>query len=253
MNTLYIDEIFYSLQGEGIRIGYPSVFIRTALCNFTCKGFGVKYGNKIGCDSYKAVDKSFQNQWEKYNDCNSIIVDIYNIIPNNFRLKTKKIDIVLTGGEPLLHWNNPIYQQLIEYFISRGHNVTIETNGSLDIIFTKEYQKDIIFSTSVKLYTSGEKQSKRINIDALNNIFLNTQNSYLKFVTSKDSWIYDIKEIEYILDNISKYINVYLMPLGSNQQELSSNAKFVFEKAMNLCVNYSDRIHIRIYNDKGGV
>ena len=39
--TLFIsdDFVFYTLEGEGRYIGYPSVFMRMAMCNLTCIGF----------------------------------------------------------------------------------------------------------------------------------------------------------------------------------------------------------------------
>jgi organic radical activating enzyme len=255
---LYINEIFYSLQGEGARVGYPSIFIRTGLCNFLCQGFNVQYivNNQIkyGCDSYLAVDSFFKKDWKQYKNHLDIINIIEQQIPKNLKKDSKnKIDIVFTGGEPLLHWGNPIYQKILYFYITKGYQVTIETNGALDIEFTQEYQKNIIFSTSVKLKASGEPQNKRFNLSTLNKIFANTENSFFKFVTSSENWESDIKEINYLLDNIPSCKNIYLMPLGETQNILNRNGRFVFEKAMQLGFKYSDRIHIRIYNDKIGV
>ena len=33
------DKIFYTVEGEGEFVGYPSVFMRLSMCNLTCKGF----------------------------------------------------------------------------------------------------------------------------------------------------------------------------------------------------------------------
>ncbi len=255
MQSLYVDEIFYSLQGEGLRVGYPSVFIRTGLCNFTCAGFGVEYNGRQGCDSYKAVDSIYKNNWVQYTDYLQIVKKVNSTLSDQSLMMSSnaKVDIVLTGGEPLLHWSNSMYQDLIEYFITNGHKVTIETNSALNITLPKLYQREIIFSASVKLEISGERQEKRINLKTLNTIFTNTQNSFLKFVTSKDSWERDIIEIKYILDAIPHFIQIYLMPLGKTKIELENNAQFIFEKAMKLGLNYSDRTHIRIYDDRAGV
>jgi len=255
---IYINEIFYSLQGEGARIGYPSVFIRTGLCNFTCKGFNVPYHvdniNKYGCDSYMAVDPSFKKDWKKYRNYLDIVKNIDMQIPKTFqKYNSHKVDIVLTGGEPLLYWNNPIYQDLLNYYISKGHQVTIETNGTLDIDFIHEYQKKIIFSTSVKLKASGEPKEKRFNKKTLNKIFTSTTNSFLKFVTSATDWQDDLKEIEHLLNSIVSNVDVYLMPLGDTQEILNRNSQFIFEKSMEFGFKYSDRIHIRVYNNKIGV
>ena len=47
--SLKIAEIFYSVQGEGIFAGVPSVFIRTFGCNFECRGCGLPEG-KLTCE-----------------------------------------------------------------------------------------------------------------------------------------------------------------------------------------------------------
>jgi organic radical activating enzyme len=256
---LYIQEMFYSVQGEGSRIGIPSVFVRTGLCNFECKGFGVQYmdpkTNEIntGCDSYYAVNSGFKKKWTPYTNFMDLVDDISNCIPNYGKHSLTKPDIVFTGGEPLLYWNDEIYQRTLAYFVSRGHKVTIETNGSLPINFEREYQKKIMFSTSVKLAVSGEPKHKRFNLDTLTKIAEETKNSYFKFVVSKENWDNDIQEIQELLQDLPAYIDVYLMPLGDIQKTLEENAKFIVEKCMELGFNYSDRIHIRIWDNLAGV
>jgi len=44
MAKIKVAEIFHSLQGEGLYIGVPSVFLRTFGCNFKCAGFGMPAG-----------------------------------------------------------------------------------------------------------------------------------------------------------------------------------------------------------------
>ena len=88
MSKIKVSEIFFSLQGEGLYTGVPSVFIRTFGCNFRCKGFGIPEGEKFptevdeiilnlkkhpewtydslplvktGCDSYAAVYPKFKD------------------------------------------------------------------------------------------------------------------------------------------------------------------------------------------------
>ena len=36
------DKIFYTVEGEGEFVGYPSVFMRLSMCNLTCKGLQVQ-------------------------------------------------------------------------------------------------------------------------------------------------------------------------------------------------------------------
>lgn len=252
-----IVEMFYSLQGEGPRI-VPAVFIRSALCNFTCKGFGCKIetplkNDIIGCDSIRAVNPDFKECWINYASYEDLIVDVEKILPHYSRHNIIKPDIVWTGGEPLIYWNDVIMQRTLSHYMSRGHAITIETNGSLPIEFKREFQKNIMFSISVKLSNSGEPEHKRINIDNLTNIVENNPKSYFKFVVSEATWEEDWKEIRLILKSIPVFVPVFLMPLGENKTQLDRNTQFVFQKCIDLGFMYSDRLHIRAFNDKAGV
>lgn len=252
---LPIVEIFgNTLQGEGPRLR-PAIFIRTGLCNFVCPGFGCTRTSPsgetlVGCDSIHAVSKAFKDQWTNYTDFNDIVERVKPLLHPNPDIKQ---DIIITGGEPTLHWNNKTFQDLIEYFISRGHHVTIESNGSRNIEFTREYQRKIMFSLSVKLSVSGEPEKKRINIPALREIFDNSTGSYLKFVVAKEGWEDTEKEIFDILTKLPTWVDVFLMPLGETRVKQMQETQFVFEKCAELGFSFSPRIHILAFDDKDGV
>lgn len=264
-NPIPVVEMFSSIQGEGPRLR-PAIFIRTALCCFKCPGFGCKLtapdgSELLGCDTIRAVSSKFKGTWTYYDNYRKIVNEADKLIFDSLRKFTNNglhhcrinHDVVFTGGEPLLWWNNKTYQDTLAYFISRGHVVTIETNGALDIDFFREYQKHIIFSVSVKLENSGELKERRINIETLTKIFETCPNSYLKFVINPETWDIDSKEIFELLEQIPYYVDVYLMPLGANQQQLQQNTKFVVEKCVENGFNYSDRSHIRAWNTLEGV
>ena len=46
MAKIKVSELFYSIQGEGVWTGVPSVFLRTFGCNFTCSSFGMERGER---------------------------------------------------------------------------------------------------------------------------------------------------------------------------------------------------------------
>ena len=170
---LEINEIFGpTIQGEGKLVGTPSIFIRFGKCNFSCKGFNVEYETpsgikKCACDTYYAVDTAFKDTWTKYQSHKDILDEV-NKLSKKYNYK---IDIVITGGEPLLYWNKQEFQNLLQYYINKGHKVTIETNASLNLNFEYDYQKDILFSMSVKLSNSLEPLKKRVNKETLKKIF----------------------------------------------------------------------------------
>lgn len=99
MTTLKVNEIFYSLQGEGARSGEASIFIRLSGCNQSCKF----------CDTDWKAERKMSLQ--------DIVKEI-----EQYRCKW----IVWTGGEPTLQLTDFI----IDYFHASGYQQAIETNGT---------------------------------------------------------------------------------------------------------------------------
>ena len=105
-----INEIFYSLQGEGVRAGTANVFVRFSGCNQTCSveshGFDCDTefvsGRKLPAEDILKEVKSLAG------DCRWVI---------------------FTGGEPGLQLD----AQLIELFRSNGFRLAVETNGSVEL------------------------------------------------------------------------------------------------------------------------
>lgn len=98
-----INEIFYSLQGEGHHTGYPSVFIRFSGCNLQCPF----------CDTH-------HNDGVAMSDTD--IVRAINLYKADW--------VVLTGGEPSM-WIDEDFVRLIKQ--ATGKKVAIETNGTNEI------------------------------------------------------------------------------------------------------------------------
>jgi len=97
--VLRVNEIFYSVQGEGGRSGKSSIFIRLAGCNLKCPF----------CDT----------EFAEFTEMNlsQILTEIQQYAGH---------DIVWTGGEPTLQLN----EQVLYFFKSRGYLQAIETNGT---------------------------------------------------------------------------------------------------------------------------
>ena len=247
---LEINEIFGpTIQGEGLKAGTPSVFIRFGRCNLKCPGFGVEYITpsgikKYSCDSFFAADSAFRQEWLKFKTFSELLEAIKPFCPEY------RYDLVITGGEPLLYWNDKEFQKLLKYFYSKKIPITIETNGTIDIKIDKKYQKNILFSISIKLSNSQEKKSKRLNFKALRNMIKNA-NSYLKFVINKDFIQVAESEIDTILQNLPK-TQVFLMPQGDTKKEIQKNANAVVNFALKKGFLYSDRLHIRLWDNQRG-
>jgi 7-carboxy-7-deazaguanine synthase len=99
-----IAEIFYSIEGEGIEIGKPEIFIRLAGCNLRCEW----------CDTKYALDDGEE-------------MDVDEIIEEVKRYSCKNVSI--TGGEPLLQKKELL--KLIQKLKKMGYWIQINTNGTI--------------------------------------------------------------------------------------------------------------------------
>lgn len=97
--SLNVNEIFYSLQGEGGRTGQPSIFIRLAKCNLRCGFCDTDFdrGTKMTPEEILHKIADYRCDW-----------------------------ILWTGGEPTLQLNEAI----VSFFKSHGYQQAIETNGT---------------------------------------------------------------------------------------------------------------------------
>lgn len=261
---LPVVEIFgNTIQGEGPYLG-PAVFVRFGMCNLKCEGFGctrvAPNGETIvGCDTIHAVSPKFKSTWTEYSKATDLIDAINKVgdpmLERYRELGTnKKFQIVITGGEPTMHWDNQVFQETLKYFWSRDFHITVETNASRMIEFTEDYQRALQFSMSVKLSVSGEPERKRLNFDAINNIIKNSTGSYFKFVVNPETWDETSKEILNILNSTnSSNTPVYLMPLGETIEKQLKNTRFVFDVCAKYGFSFTPRAHILAYDDLDGV
>jgi 7-carboxy-7-deazaguanine synthase len=119
--TYTVNEIYYTLQGEGANTGRPAVFLRfsgcnlwsgrevdrsTAICQFCDTDFvgGTKYASAV------QLAEEVAGQW--------------------FGNGTSKRFVVITGGEPLLQVDRPLIDRLHEL----GFEIAIETNGTIEAL-----------------------------------------------------------------------------------------------------------------------
>jgi len=248
MMKLYLVEHFFSVQGEGRYMGSPSIFLRFGGCNLRCPGFGESWykGKRIlGCDTVRATNqKLFKDCWEEVTNYKYLI----NIIESYLKNISYKPDIVLTGGEPMIYAQNQIFYELIEWLVKQDFRITIETNSTIAPSF-KEFQayKNVTFAMAVKLSNSGEPKERRIVPDAINRLAKESKNSFFKFTLDQELINKDAQsQIEEICSGFSN--EIYCMPLGDNINELQSNALRVAEFCLKYGYNYSDRLHVRLWN-----
>lgn len=129
---LHYHEVFASIQGEGTDTGKPCVFVRLFGCNLKC----------VYCD-------------QPQNPCDSKRVSEENLI-NQIR-KFHINNVCITGGEPLVQ--QQVYSVIYE-LVSLGYNVSIETNGSIEIPLDM-YNRSYKYVMDVKCPSSGMSKKNR--------------------------------------------------------------------------------------------
>jgi len=251
---IYLVEHFYSIQGEGKYVGTPSLFFRFGGCNMRCEGFGCKEraddGVEVtGCDTVYAVNKEhFLQNWVPVTKTSELlhVLSLYDL--------PEAVDIVLTGGEPLIYANDEVFISFLQQLIEQEHRVTFETNGSLDVDFEKyPVYKECVFALSVKLSNSGEPLNKRIRGDVVYNIASNAKDAFFKFSIDRDSITIALEEEIESVTIHSPQTKVFCMPVAGSKKELENNTQPLIEFCKAKGYNYSDRLHIRIWDANKGV
>jgi len=117
--VLWVQEVFYTLQGEGPFSGHPSVFVRLSGCNLAC----------YWCDT------EFESStWKP--DLEGLLEKISQLRPDACDL------IVITGGEPFRQNIKPLVLALLEQKL----RVQIETNGTLWVDLPEDPRLTIVCS-----------------------------------------------------------------------------------------------------------
>jgi organic radical activating enzyme len=132
--------------------------------------------------------------------------------------------------------------------------VTFETNASLAVDFKKyPIYKEAIFALSVKLSNSGESERKRINGDVINSIATDAKEAFFKFSIDVESITLGLEEEIKEITMHSPSTKVYCMPVGGNREEVEKNTEPLIEFCKAKGYNFSDRLHIRIWDVNKGV
>lgn len=178
---LRMTEIFYSLQGEALTSGLPTVFVRLTGCPLRC----------VYCDTTYSFTGGERLSLE------AIMADIA-------QYPCKRVCI--TGGEPLAQ---PNCIALINRLLEAGYEISLETAGALSVADVPEAVSKVM---DIKTPSSGESDKNLwSNLDYL------TQHDQLKFVIMNRSDYEWSKQqlIDYKLDQkvgtvwFSPMFNVY--------------------------------------------
>lgn len=225
-----IAEIFYSIQGEGMLVGVPSVFVRTSGCNLRC----------VWCDT-------------PYTSWN----------PEGEQLSTAEVvervaafsasHVVVTGGEPMIA---PEIVDLTRQLHEKHLHITIETAGTVYARVACD-----LMSISPKLRNSVPEEREhgrwaaqhdhlRYQPEVLKRL-ITEYACQLKFVVASTE---DLPEIAAIREELKAPRSaIVLMPEGTQREVLQERGRWLAEICKAEGYRFSPRLHIDLWGDKRGV
>lgn len=182
--TLRINEIFHSIQGESTRAGLPCVFVRLTGCHLRCAYCDTEYAFHEG--TRRTID--------------SILNEVLSY-------PTRLVEI--TGGEPLLQ--APAVHDLMTELANAGCTVLLETSGACDI---SDCDPRVIRIMDIKTPGSGEAvRNVWSNIDSL------TDRDEVKFVIADRAdydWSVDLIRQHHLTERINAVLlsPIHVQPRG---------------------------------------
>jgi 7-carboxy-7-deazaguanine synthase len=200
-DTLVVNEIYLSLQGESTFAGLPCVFVRLTACNLRCSYCDTAYafteGRKMALPDIRAEVQRLAMPFAAHAS----------------RITHHALPLIeLTGGEPLLQANAlPLMKQLCD----DGFTVLVETSGALDI---SEVDSRVRRIMDLKCPSSGEVERNRwANIPQLKTT------DEIKFVIGTvEDYEWARQQIaEHKLDTLCPLLMSWVHPLRPEQQDKS--------------------------------
>ncbi|MBE0544291.1 MAG: radical SAM protein [Verrucomicrobia bacterium] len=157
-DSLAVNEIYLSLQGESTFAGLPCVFVRLTACNLRCSYCDTAYafteGKRMALAEVQAEVQRLASPFvaaEMRRQTATIASPILPPHVGGYRLPL----IELTGGEPLLQKNSLL---LMAQLCDDGFTVLLETSGALDI---SEVDPRVRRIMDLKCPSSGEVARNR--------------------------------------------------------------------------------------------
>lgn len=172
-------EIFNSIEGEGVRAGLPTTFIRLYGCNLEC----------TYCDTrYACNDEGFSN------------ISVAEIVNKVVKIGCQSVTI--TGGEPLIHDG---ICSLIDWLVEIGCCVNIETNGTMQLPERYKCTNNVFVTMDYKCPTSG--MDDKMCMNTINTL---RRCDVLKFVVGNEN---DLNTMMEVVDAMECEPTIYVSPI----------------------------------------
>ena len=214
---MILNEVFFSIQGEGLNVGQQAIFVRFGNCNLKCSW----------CDTKYTWDPKVRDNFD------APLPEIFQKIRAESTQHNCK-HLVITGGEPMLQQDviSAIHSEFPDYYIE------VETNGS----------QEVRCADAVNLFTVSCKTSNSGN--APYELKTRGKKCVYKFVVCSEG---DFAEIEKIIARYSLPPDkIFLMPEGVTRDELLGRHRFVAEQCEKKGYRFTTRLHVLTWGGERG-
>ncbi len=212
MRELTVSEIFYSLQGESLSVGCPTLFIRLVGCPLRCRYCDTPYafsgGESLDLETIMQRVATFHSEY-----------------------------VCVTGGEPL--WQEGC-RELLTALCDAGYKLSLETSGALDI---SDIDPRVVVVMDIKTPGSGETERNRLqNIELLRSV------DQIKFVIcDREDYLWCRDMLQRFA--LSERCEVLLLP-AYGQQDPDELAEWILQD--HLPVRFQLQLHKQIWGDVPG-
>lgn len=225
-----LPEICYSVQGEGVNLGKPAVFLRLGHCNLAC----------TWCDTKYTWD------WEQYDPGQQLTEMSANEIEHEISRHNCR-HLVVTGGEPMIQ-QKPLLA-LLRSLKNGGWAIEIETNGTIvpdpQLVDLVDY-----WSVSPKFGNSGNLPSRR-EIPEAYRFFANLRSCHFKYVIQQEDDLTEVQNLnaKYKVDPL----RTILMPEAVDRDVLLDRGAWLVELCKSHGYLFSTRLQVLIWGNRRGV
>lgn len=229
---MLISEIFYSIQGEGVLAGVPSVFVRTSGCNLRCNWCDTPYAS-----------------WNPEGTSRTIAQIVAEIEKHPAR------HVVLTGGEPMIAKDIRLLAAEIKKL---GHHITVETAATIapeGIAYDLASLSPKLLNSApdARLSVTWRKKHEALRWQpAVVRAWLDRGEYQFKFVITQPG---DIDEMEVMLASLKCDIprhRILLMPEGITIESIRARAGWLGELCKQRGYRYAHRLQIELYGNRRG-
>lgn len=225
MDRFLVNEIFYSIQGEGVSLGLPAIFVRLQVCNLSCAWCDTKYTWDTSHPDYNYTEFTQAELLAQ--------LAVYNCRR-----------VIFTGGEPLLH--APLIENFLE-LLDNSWAIEIETNGTLAA--TPLIRERCQLNISPKL-PSAKNRVKAVRPAVLKQLMQSPQ-AWFKFVVAD---LEDFAMLTRVVEECQiPAERVIVMPEGQDVQTLTEHALLIVEQVKERGYRLLPRLHVMLYGNQRGI